>query len=687
MRPSDFSLPPLRGVLPAAVVWFGAVTAEAQSQAPRSAPETIVTASRLGDGVTGASTTVITASEIERFPGETLQDVLSAQPGLQTQSFFGGVNGAGTIIDMRGFGAAATPNTLVLINGRRLNDLDLAGIDFSAIPRSSIERIEITRGNGGAVLYGDGAVGGVINIVTRNPFNEKPTLRADAGVGSHRHGETSVVASRAIGDTAFLVNAAAIGSSGYRTNNELRQRSLVAEVRRAIDLGEVYVALNADTQHLGLPGPRRVSATLDELRSDRRGSYEPFNFADKQGVGLVLGGTRQIADGIEVIVDAGLRRKEQQSAFFSDFGAAFNTYTDTALTSLSLTPRIVARHRLLGLEGKAIAGFDVYNSLYGSDRMVNEGDVPAHRYDLTQRSLAAYVQETVSLGSATDLSAGLRVQRSAVTARDRFDAGAPSTGSAVQGVGLDQDDTNTALHVGLEHRFTTGLAVFGRAGRSFRLPTVDERVGAAPFGVPVDFALRTQTSRDVEAGLRQRWGDLAVQISAFEMHLRDEIHFDPSTFTNVNLDPTRRRGIETAASHRVTDAVRLRGALTYTEAKFSDGPFKGNDVPLVSRWTGNLGLSWDIVERLVVLDASVRRVGDRRYDNDQANFQPQIPGHTAVDLRLGGEIDAFRWSLSAHNLLDARYFDYGVASSTTFGRVNAYPLPGRTVIARFGLSF
>jgi iron complex outermembrane receptor protein len=178
-----------------------------------------------------------------------------------------------------------------------------------------------------------------------------------------------------------------------------------------------------------------------------------------------------------------------------------------------------------------------------------------------------------------------------------------------------------------------------------------------------------------------------VQISAFEMHLRDEIHFDPTTFTNVNLDPTRRRGIETSASHRVTDAVRLRGALTYTEAKFSDGPFKGNDVPLVSRWTGNVGLSWDIVDRLLVLDAAIRRVGDRRFDNDQANFQPQIPGHTAVDLRLGGERDAVRWSLSAYNLLDARYFDYGVASAATFGRYNAYPLPGRTVIARIGVSF
>ncbi len=123
-------------------------------------PDTLVTASRLGEGVTGASTTVITAAEIERSPGQTLQDVLARVPGIQVQSLFGGVNGTSTTVDLRGFGAAATPNTLVLINGRRLNDIDLSGIDFGSIPREGIERIEITRGNSGAVLYGDGAVGG-----------------------------------------------------------------------------------------------------------------------------------------------------------------------------------------------------------------------------------------------------------------------------------------------------------------------------------------------------------------------------------------------------------------------------------------------------------------------------------------------------------------------------------------------
>jgi len=64
-----------------------------------------------------------------------------------------------------------------------------------------------------------------------------------------------------------------------------------------------------------------------------------------------------------------------------------------------------------------------------------------------------------------------------------------------------------------------------------------------------------------------------------------------------------------------------------------------------------------------------------------------IPGHTLVDLRLGGELGWANWSLAAANLLDVKYFDYGIASTGTYGRYTAYPLPGRTLMARIGARF
>jgi iron complex outermembrane recepter protein len=84
-----------------------------------------------------------------------------------------------------------------------------------------------------------------------------------------------------------------------------------------------------------------------------------------------------------------------------------------------------------------------------------------------------------------------------------------------------------------------------------------------------------------------------------------------------------------------------------------------------------------------------RFIGARRMDNDQANFQPLIPAHTLVDLRLGGEYKNLFWSAAVQNLFDVRYFDYAVASSdpAKVGTYNAYPMPGRTYWVRAGATF
>src|SRR5262245_60216708 len=108
-------------------VWLVGTPAMAQ---PQQLPEISVTSSRVGGGIVGASNTVITAEDIERSPAQTLPEILSREPGIQVTNLFGGVNGARSVVDMRGFGAAATSNTLVLINGRRVTDLDIVGYDL-----------------------------------------------------------------------------------------------------------------------------------------------------------------------------------------------------------------------------------------------------------------------------------------------------------------------------------------------------------------------------------------------------------------------------------------------------------------------------------------------------------------------------------------------------------------------------
>jgi iron complex outermembrane receptor protein len=222
-----------------------------------------------------------------------------------------------------------------------------------------------------------------------------------------------------------------------------------------------------------------------------------------------------------------------------------------------------------------------------------------------------------------------------------------------------------------------------------RLPNIDDRAYVLPTSA--DFALKTQTSEDVEAGLRGKWGKFSGQTSAFLMRLRHEIDYDPGANggfgANVNLDPTERKGVENEASYAISDAVRLKGSLTYTDAKFRQGLYADRKVPLVSPWTGSTGLSWDAWQKYAVLDTDLRYASSRRLGDDFTNTAPRIPAHTLVDLKLSGEVERINWSVAVQNLFDVRYYEEGFASSFTPGTYSAYPMPGRTYMAHLGVTF
>ena len=637
-----------------------------------------VTASRLGDGLAGTSTTIVTADDLARDPAADLPSVLARQAGVEMFSLFGGVDGAQASVGLRGFGATASENTLVLVNGRRVNDPDQSGVDFAAIPQSAIERIEVIRGNAGAVLYGDGAVGGVINIVTKNGGNAPTGTTLGGSFGSYQYREADLSTNQRIGDTTVSFFGTDLVSNGYRDDNALRERNFDAEIRHDLGDGEVYLNVRGDDQYVGLPG----TVGLATWKANPKADGTPGNYGALQSFNVTLGGTQRLAEGVDLVVDAGLRQKNEPTeyGFFGDF-------YKIGLTTWSLTPRLLVDLPLFGLEQKITTGFDLYQNFYRSTYSQADGIAGYDTHKLNQRTLAVYAEDSVALSAATTLSAGIRLERTDTAARETVNPAAPGYYGSLPGTPLDQTDDQYAANLGIEHKLDSHFIAFAGLSHAMRLPNLDDRNYV--IASPTNFMLKTQTSWEADAGVSFAWEKFGGQVSLFGMNLHNEIDYDPGANfglgANVNLDPTRRYGAETELHWSVTDTLRLHGTATLTKAEFRDGPYKGHAVPEVALLTGDVGATWDVLPEWLSLSGDVRETGPRNLGDDYLGQYAASPSITLLDAKIYGKIDRVGWSVSAQNLLDTKTYDIGYASS--YSGVSVYPLSGRNVIGRLSVSF
>lgn len=635
----------------------------------------IVTPTRFvaAPGSTTVDVTVITASDIEKSAAKTLPALLAQHAGIQTRSNDGTSDMS---IDMRGFGMTGNQNTLVLLDGQQLNDIELTSIRWSAIPLASIERIEIISGSG-SVLYGGGATGGTINIITKHPGKE---MRGSAsiGLGSYATREGQLALSGAGEHVGMRVTASGLNSSNYRINNNIAQRNLKADLRTGVGRGEAVIKFGADTQNIRYPGPRTVDPNigLNQLKTDPRGTSTPLDYGKRDGGHVSLGTSQQFDFG-QVAGELAYRDKKQQ-AYFDNGG--FGSFLVTKLNLLSFTPRIKTPYQLGGAGNELIVGVDIADWDYVSRRSSSPASIgtPTTHILAKQSSRALYAQNNTQLGADTKLTLGARSQRVNYQARDAVNPAAYAANN--------QGRTVNVYEIGLRQNLDQSLSLFARFGRSFRIATVDEifdQYGGPLFDSRINM-LEPQTSHDSEAGIDYKSGSNKARAALFQMNLKNEIHYNAITFANMNLSPTRRYGLELEGAHNFTDALAVAAAYSYTVAKFSEGAYggvnvSGNNIPLVPRQRLALSSSWKASEK-DTLNANAVYVGKQYFDNDQANvFGQKMPAYATVDIKLSHRDGSWLVAAGVNNLFNRKYFTYGIASNFTPGRYNAYPMQERSI--------
>ncbi len=642
--------------------------------------EIVVTATRFPEkrDSTSLDVTVISSEDIAKSAETTIPDLLAEHAGIHVMSTGGTPDKS---IDMRGLGVTGNQNTLILLDGQPLNDIELTTVRLSAIPLSSVERIEIINGSG-AVLFGGGATGGTINIITKRPSKE---MLGDVSVGFGSYGakEWQLALSGTSDRIGMRITASGLDTSNYRVNNNLTQNNMEADLRTDVGNGNAVLKFGADHQDLRYPGVRTVDASigLNQLATDPRGTSTPLDYGQSDGAHVSLGTTQQMSFG-ELAGELSYRDSKQQ-AYYAAYGGS---YLNTDLNLLSFTPRTKITYQLGSKSNELVVGLDFANWNYDSQRSTNPvGTLTAHIL-ATQFNRALYAQNTTQFGSDTKLTLGARTQQVDYQASDTVNPAAYASGSQSRNV--------NAYEIGLRHNLNQELSLFGRLGHSFRIATVDEiyhQYGGPSYDSAISI-LEPQTSQDSEAGIDYKSGKEKVRAALFRMNLNNEIYYNAITYQNMNLSPTSRYGLELEGTHHYSDVFDLTASYSYTVAKFREGIYgginvSGNNIPLVPRNRLSLSPSWKMSENNS-LSANVNYVGEQYFDNDQTNtFSQKMPAYVTLDMKLLHREGAWLWTATVNNLFNGRYFTYAVASTTTNGRYNAYPMPGRNMMLNASYRF
>jgi len=635
----------------------------ASAQTPGTLDAVVVTATRFDSQQQSEpiAAQVITADEIRESSANTVAEVLTRLGGVHTRASFTGV--ADRPLDLRGFGMTGDQNTLVLVNGIRISENEGAAARLSTIPIESIERIEILRG-AGAVLYGGGATGGTINIITRSPIGEPLSGHASISAGSHNMMELRAGLQKGGESWGVLLNAGRFQSDHFRQNSRAEQDLANGEIRLGGQADFIAFGFNADQQSARLPGALRQA----ELAINRRSTLYPNDYVNSDSQIFTIRSERTFG---AVVLALDLSHRSKDSEMLHDyrlFAPSFDTtLSNTRVRVNGVSPRALWKAAIPGGENRLTAGLDWSEWDY-RNAVANEGAYPGATYSSNrfevgeQRQRAFYLRDEIRWASGTRLSLGVRQEH--VKQDQQGEAG-----EAVIGV----EHRLWAHELALQQALAKGLSAYARTGRSFRVANIDEN---RCFGGPCAALLKPQKSNDREVGLQWQTRGLSLRAGLFDLDIENEIHYNALTFTNMNLDPTSRRGLEVEALTSLGRAIDFGVRVSRTTARFRFGNYgavdvTGNDVPLVPRDRIGINLGWQLAPKTRVT-ANVVHVGTQRHDNDQANLFRKMPAFTVTDIKMTHQIGAWQLAAGINNLFGERYASYAIVNGT-YTSFNAYP--------------
>jgi len=699
-----------------AVLGLILIPALARAQDPvQQMPPVTVSAGRGSDvEKLDVSTTVITREQIQAMPQTGLDQIVNRIPGVWAPTIpTGQVHPTGQAFNIRGFGSSTTINTLVMVDGVPVNDPYFRTMDWSQVSKASIERIEVIRGGGATSLWGNMAMGGVINIITREPTRTGVGLDVNFGSYNTFNGE---------GDGAYVANDklkvgvsyAHAQSSGYNlTPAQYQNPNLVPTASWVDNVNFSAFLTPAEGTRLFAKGyfhQASESGLVWQMANNQWSTYR-----------MLLGGSHKIDDASSINFSAWAA-----GGTFSTTNASNGAYT---LNNINALNQFVSQREWAPNNNQG--GSIFYQLDAGPLKDVKIG-VDARRTEIVdnlylyasataaptafvargeQRLQGVFAQGTYSLTKIPlDITIGLRGDFYQAMNGSFF-----SMNSATLNTIPNSAYASFDPRIGLKFYATDELVLRAAAYRNFSAPGMNQMYRSFAAGTSFTTTnpdLQPMTNVGQEIGFDFTWKDVTLSATYFNNNLDNFIDFvsictasaacaapfaaaaglTGITTVNqyINVGSARFAGFEVIAGWQPLPELKLSGGFTQTSAYLTSTTVPnllrtGVQLGQVPTWMVNLAAEWRPIPDLAI------NLGLKSFPSFWNNTGHTQLNEAATIIDLGVSY-ALRNSVqiygSIQNLTNVQYLASGYTTTTFEGPiVNATAIPalGMPLTAAVGL--
>lgn len=515
---------------------------------------------------------VYTKKEIDKSHSKDIYEFLNTQTSVSTMPNSG--NPFTQSIDMRGYGLGyGYQNTVITVNGRRLNNIDMAPQLLSSIPIDSIEKIEIIKGSG-SVEYGDGANAGAINIITKD--TDGAVIKSYVGDNGLWFGSLGI----GVKEEKFTISGYVddyshngfkeIDSNGDKDESWSRNKSIKATVTPVDDLilnvGKSFSKMNVNYGN---------ALTLDQYKSSVYSIpnlYWGSKFTQQYMSSDVLeyGFKYKIND--KVAIEAQAFNEDKISKFISHYATPSTSRSDYDYKSYET--------KVSYNEGnlKTLLGVQAF-----------DGERESSTTNTTKENFGIYAKADYVLNNNT-FSIGARNEK---VEYDYHKAN----------VNLHDESSFNAYDVGYNYKITSKMSVFTNYNRSYQAPDIDRFFNA--FTDTFNGFIEPMKVDTFNVGFNYISYPHTFKATLFYALIDNEIYYNALTYTNTNLKETEKRGLELSEKYQILSNLFTTLNYTYVDTKIVDdglgGLYNGREIPGVSPHTAKIALGYNPIKPVTLL--------------------------------------------------------------------------------------